>query len=131
MHPPVPIDDMTLVRLYRRESGDDEVSQAIAELGADVAIRDMRRKHRAHSVALQLHPRDLHQRAELLELLYQEFDIPEPGANRAIETDADRGRYFRQVVLRLLEREVEAKVHADEQAAMWVDEDDLPDDWER
>lgn len=108
--PPVPVDDLALVRFYRRENDDDAVSQAIAEMGSDVVIRQMRQRHRAHTVALGLSPQDLHQRAELLELLLQEFNIPEVGSNPAVETDADRCRYFRAVALRLLEREVTAKL---------------------
>lgn len=135
MLPPVPIDDLTLVRLYRREAGEDEVSEAIAEVGADAAIKAMRQRHRAHTVALGLRHVDLHQRAELL---YQELGIPEPSASTpAIETDADRGRYFRAVVLRLLDREVESKLRemgheeADAEARMWLEDDDPndPNNW--
>lgn len=111
MYPPVPIDDLTLVRLYRSGVGNDEVSAAIAQISADAAITVMRQRHRAHAVAESLEALDLHQRAELLELLFQEFGIPEPGSSIGIETDADRGRYFRAVVLRLLEREVEARLN--------------------
>ena len=64
----MPIDDLTLVRLYRQESGNDEVSEAIAQLGADRAIRQMRQRHRAHTIALGLTAPELHERAELLEL---------------------------------------------------------------
>ncbi len=141
MFPPVPIDDLTLVRLYRREAGDDEVSEAIAQLGADVAIKSMKLRHHAHNVAVNLRPVDLHQRAELLELLYSELGIPEPSPDSpAIETDADRGRYFRAVVLRLLDREVQARLdetafdeaaEADAEAQLWMEQNpDDPNSWE-
>lgn len=101
------VTDLELIVFYRNRVGSEIVNEQIAVFGADTVMRSMQRAHRAHLTAQALDERQLHQRAELLESLMLELEIPAVGESPDTATDADRVQLFTQTVRSLLDKAVE------------------------
>lgn len=90
--------DLDLLQLNRERFGDEIIDEQIALLGTDRVIESMQRAHQAHLIASELSPRELHQRAEVMESLMLEFGVPALGASSDTPTDLHRVQMFVRVV---------------------------------
>jgi hypothetical protein len=110
--PDHPVGDLDLMKIFRSRVGNDVVNEQVAKFGADRVITLMRRAHRSHLTALTLTPRQLHQRAELVESLMDEFRVPaalsDGGEDPQVQVDSDRIQMLIRMVKELADRAVEA-----------------------
>jgi len=105
--PEKPATDLELIAFYRGRVGNDIVNEQISTFGADAVMLSMQRAHRAHLTAAALDETQLHQRAELLESLMLELEIPAVGESPDTATDAARVQLFTQTVKAALDKAIE------------------------